>query len=75
MSLCPLNGASPTPENIKALDREIESLDSLPNNEKPVRAIKGLKALRSNLQDRLQEEKSLRNLSAHPLRNWARKNS
>ena len=73
--LCPLNGASPSDVNIKALDREIGELERLPNNDKPKGAIKGLKALRSNLQARLQEEQSLRNLSAHPLRDWARKNS
>jgi len=73
--LCPLNGASPTQANIDALGKEIGELERLPNNEKPVGAIKGLKALRSSLQARLQEEKSLRNLSAHPLRDWARKNS
>lgn len=73
--LCPLNGASANASNIAALDKEIGELERLPNNEKPQGAIKGLKALRSSLQSRLQEEKSLRNLDCHPLRDWARKNA
>jgi hypothetical protein len=68
--LCPLNGASATPENIKALTDEIAELEKLPQKERQPRAIKGLKTLRSTLQDRLKEERELVAFlhTPHPLR-------